>query len=161
MRVALPSLSAAVTVIVTAMGDRVEDPDAAPDRVAAEGAGLSRSGAASLVWWLGPLLLLLSIAGAYRLRAAAVVECHIGINAGAGMFTFIGLAVIALVVVPVLMEVARRLLPAAPAAAVVLLLAVVAGMVLLGSSAPPLGYPQDVLTCRGNRPPWWPSWLPG
>ena len=114
-----------------------------------------------LAWWLGPVVLVPALAGAYRIRSAAVIECRIGINAGATLLGSLLLAIGALIAVPVVMEAVRRVLPRGHAAVVILLLAAAAWMVLLASSAPPPGYPEEVISCPGNRPAWWPIWLPG
>ena len=110
--------------------------------------------------WIPPLLVLAAAAGIYVLRFKATVECDIGINAGAAMFT-------ALLALPVwslavwsLLEVVRRLLPRPVALAIILLLLWVAGSLLLGWLGAPEGYPSDSPTCSDNVPHWWPGWLP-
>ncbi|HQV90879.1 MAG TPA: hypothetical protein PLA46_04795, partial [Phycicoccus sp.] len=112
-------------------------------------------------WWMGPLLILCGVAATVVLRTRATVDCDVGINVGAAMLgTHLKAVLMVLVLVP-LAEVARRLLPRGLALTAIVLVVLAASLWLLADSAPPIDYPQSVLGCPGNRPLWWPTWLPG
>ena len=113
-------------------------------------------------WWLSPVVIVAVLSVAYVLRSRAVVECRIGVNAGAAMLgPAVGLAALALVGLAAL-EVARWWTPPTAYAVVVGVVALVLALEWLGQTSPPIGYPVSVPACGSlNRPSWWPAWLPG
>ncbi|MFN8083164.1 MAG: hypothetical protein U0Q14_02920 [Dermatophilaceae bacterium] len=125
-------------------------------------AASARGAATRGPWWLSPVALVAALSVAYVLRSRAVVECQIGVNAGAAMLgPAVGLAAVALGGLAVL-EVARWWTPPTAFAVAVGVAALVLALGWLGQTSAPVGYPVSVPACGGlNRPPWWPVWLPG
>ena len=131
-------------------------------RLAGVVSGSARGTATRGPWWLGPVAVVAAFSVAYVLRSRAVVECRIGINAGAALLgPALGIAALALVGLAVLELVRWWARPAAYALLVVVVTLVFA-LGWLGQTSAPVGYPVSVPACGGlNRPPGWPAWLPG
>jgi len=112
-------------------------------------------------WWPFGLLTLAAAYAVVRLRSAALVECDVGINAGAAGFGVIGGGLLMIVVClagTYLIVLFVRSRPLAVALSLALIAA--CAWILLAATGAPDGYPSPVATCVDNVPTWWPGWLP-
>jgi hypothetical protein len=96
--------------------------------------------------------------GAVRLRASALVECDVGINAGTATGGVLGAGVLMLLVCLAGTAVVVRLVPNRAAAGVLALVLIAAcAWLLLATTGAPDGYPSPIPTCVDNVPRWWPG----
>lgn len=114
-----------------------------------------------LPWWPFALLSLAAAYGVVRLRSAALVECDVGINAGAAGIGVLGGGLLMLLVCLAGTAALVRLVPSRVLAGVLALALIAASAwILLASTGAPDGYPSPIATCVDNVPRWWPTWLP-